>query len=285
MSEEDIVKVENLTVRFGNFTAVDNLSFTVKRGEIFGFLGPNGAGKTTSIRAMTTLLKPTSGRILIDGHDSSSESLEARKCIGISQQHISLDNEATVRQNIKYHGLLHKIPAGVMKERVGELSDKLGLEEHMDKKLELLSGGWKRKASIVCSVLHRPSVLFLDEPTAGLDTKSRHLLWDLVRVLNSEGTTIVLTTHYIEEAEALCGRVAIIDRGKMMAIGTVDELRESVGKISVDVTEGNKVSTRHFRTREEAREFAEGLGDAFHTVRRTSLEDVFLEITDRRMEP
>lgn len=279
MSDDAIVQVEGLTIRFGDFTAVDDLTFSIKRGEIFGFLGPNGAGKTTTIRAITTIQRPTSGRIVIDGHDSSSDYLAARRCIGIAQQHISLDKDLSVRQNIKYHAMLHKIPKDVMEERVKELSETLGLGEHMDKKIADLSGGWKRKAAIVCSILHDPSVLFLDEPTAGLDTQSRHLLWELVRTLNSHGTTIFLTTHYIEEAESLCDRVAIIDRGKLTAIGTVEELRDMIGKITVDVTEGNKTIPHHFRSREEAKSFAETQGGEFYNIRRTTLEDVFLELS------
>ncbi|MBR4697769.1 MAG: ABC transporter ATP-binding protein [Candidatus Methanomethylophilaceae archaeon] len=279
MSGDAIVQVEGLTIRFGDFTAVDDLTFSIKRGEIFGFLGPNGAGKTTTIRAITTIQRPTSGRIVIDGHDSSSDYLAARRCIGIAQQHISLDKDLSVRQNIKYHAMLHKIPKDVMEERVKELSETLGLGEHMDKKIADLSGGWKRKAAIVCSILHDPSVLFLDEPTAGLDTQSRHLLWELVRTLNSRGTTIFLTTHYIEEAESLCDRVAIIDRGKLTAIGTVEELRDMIGKITVDVTEGNKTIPHHFRSREEAKSFAETQGGEFYNIRRTTLEDVFLELS------
>ncbi|MBR4217033.1 MAG: ABC transporter ATP-binding protein [Candidatus Methanomethylophilaceae archaeon] len=279
MSGDAIVQVEGLTIRFGDFTAVDDLTFSIKRGEIFGFLGPNGAGKTTTIRAITTIQRPTSGRIVIDGHDSSSDYLAARRCIGIAQQHISLDKDLSVRQNIKYHAMLHKIPKDVMEERVKELSETLGLGEHMDKKIADLSGGWKRKAAIVCSILHDPSVLFLDEPTAGLDTQSRHLLWELVRTLNSHGTTIFLTTHYIEEAESLCDRVAIIDRGKLTAIGTVEELRDMIGKITVDVTEGNKTIPHHFRSREEAKSFAETQGGEFYNIRRTTLEDVFLELS------
>ncbi len=279
MAGDPIVEVEGLTIRFGDFTAVDGLTFSIERGEVFGFLGPNGAGKTTTIRAITTIQRPTSGRVVIDGHDSSTDYLEARRCIGIAQQHISLDKDLTVRQNIKYHAMLHKIPKRVMEERVKSLSDMLGLGEHMDKKIADLSGGWKRKAAIVCSILHEPSVLFLDEPTAGLDTQSRHLLWELVRTLNSHGTTIFLTTHYIEEAESLCDRVAIIDRGKLSAIGTVDELKDIVGKVTVDVSEGSRTVPYHFASREEAKAFAESQGGEFYNIRRTTLEDVFLALS------
>ncbi|MBQ8179778.1 MAG: ABC transporter ATP-binding protein [Candidatus Methanomethylophilaceae archaeon] len=276
---DDIVEVRDLVVRFGDFTAVDGISFDVRRGEIFGFLGPNGAGKTTTIRTVTTIQKPTSGSVTIDGHDTEDDYIAARSCIGIAQQHISLDKDLTVRQNLRHHAMLHKIPRSEMTERIESTASILELGDYMDRRIENLSGGWKRKASIICSIIHEPSVLFLDEPTAGLDTRSRHMLWDLVRMLNRRGTTIFLTTHYIEEAESLCDRVAIINRGRLVAMGTVDELRAMVGNVTVDVTDHEgRVTKHHFPDREAARGYTEGL-DFFFNVRRTTLEDVFLELT------
>ena len=279
MTEDAIAEVRDLVVRFGDFTAVDHLSFEVRRGEVFGFLGPNGAGKTTTIRSITTIQRPTSGTVIIDGHDASTDYLEARKRIGIAQQHISLDKDLTVRQNIKQHALLHKIPTSEMDDRIRYSAELLGLDDYMDRKVESLSGGWKRKASIVCAIVHRPELLLLDEPTAGLDTRSRHILWELVRDLNSRGTTIFLTTHYIEEAESLCDRVAIINHGRMVATGTVDELRDMIGRIAVEAGSGATVTTRYFSTRGEAKDYASALGDEYVNIRRTTLEDVFLELT------
>ena len=279
LTDDRIAEVRDLTVRFGDLTAVDGLSFDVRRGEIFGFLGPNGAGKTTTIRTITTLQRPTSGKVLIGGHDTSTEYIEARRLIGIAQQHISLDKDLTVRQNIRHHAMLHKLPKEETEERIGYAADLLGLRDYMDRKVDTLSGGWKRKASIVCAIVHRPQLLLLDEPTAGLDTRSRRILWDLVRELNSGGTTILLTTHYIEEAEALCDRVAVINHGRMVACGTVGELRDAIGGVAVDRTAGGHLTTRFFRTRAEASEYASGLGDEYYNVRRTTLEDVFLELT------
>ena len=277
---DHIVTVNDLTVRFGDFTAVDGISFGVRRGEVFGFLGPNGAGKTTTIRTITTIQRPTSGSVVIDGHDIRSDYLEARKCIGIAQQHISLDKDLTVRQNLKQHALLHKIPKSELKDKVESTASILELGEYMDRKVESLSGGWKRKTSIIASIIHDPTVLFLDEPTAGLDTRSRHMLWDLVRMLNRKGTTIFLTTHYIEEAESLCDRVAIINHGSIVAIGTVDDLRDMIGRVAVETTDENgKVSISYFQTREDAKRYTEGLDDGYFNVRRTTLEDVFLELT------
>ena len=275
----NIVEVRDLVVKFGDFAAVDGISFDVKEGEIFGFLGPNGAGKTTSIRTITTIQKMDSGSVSIDGHDIRTEFLEARKLIGIAQQHISLDKDLTVRQNLKHHAILHKVPKKEMDRVIKETADILELEEFMDHKVMDLSGGWKRKASIVAAIIHEPKILLLDEPTAGLDTRSRHMLWDLVRQLNSRGTTIFLTTHYIEEAETLCDRVAIINHGKLVAVGTVEELRDRIGRVCVEISDDVRRRKRYFGSMAEAKAYSAELGEAMFNIRRTSLEDVFLELT------
>lgn len=276
----NIIEVRDLVVKFGDFTAVDGISFDVKEGEIFGFLGPNGAGKTTSIRTITTIQKYVSGSVKIDGHDIKTDYLEARKLIGIAQQHISLDTELTVRQNLKHHAIMHKIPSKDIDRIIDEKASILGLEDYMDRKVMNLSGGWKRKTAIVCAIIHQPKILLLDEPTAGLDTRSRHMLWELVRKLNMGGTTIFLTTHYIEEAESLCNRVAVIDHGKLIALGTVDELRDRIGRISVETTDHDgKRRIVYFKDMASAKAYSQTLGDKLFNIRRTSLEDVYLELT------
>ncbi|MDR1404992.1 MAG: ABC transporter ATP-binding protein [Candidatus Methanoplasma sp.] len=276
-----IIKAEGLKKSFDGFEAVKGIDMEVEAGEIFGFLGPNGAGKTTSIRMLTTMVRPTSGKIIINGFSLDKDLTEAKASIGVCQQHISLDKDITVRQNIKHHAILHKMPAKEIGPRMGELSELMGLGPHMDKKVTELSGGWKRKTSIVCSIMHRPKILFLDEPTAGLDTKSRHMLWDMIRELNRSGTTIFLTTHYIEEAEDLCGRVAILNQGTIVALGSPKELCDSIGYITVEYSgDDGKKSMRQFPDRQSGKEFMAKLKeDTAMSLRKTTLEDVFLIAT------
>lgn len=282
---KDLISARGLVMRFGSYTAVDDVDVTVREGEIYGFLGPNGAGKTTTIRMLTTLLPPTSGEVYIDGIPIPEGSKEARKLIGIVQQQISLDKDISVRENIIYHGILHKVPKEAARKRLEELSEMMGLTPFLDYTVITLSGGWKRKAAIVCALMHRPKVLFLDEPTAGLDTQSRHALWDMIRQLSKAGTTIFLTTHYIEEAEILCDRVAVINRGKIITLGSPVELCNRIGRITVEHygDNGSRVY-RYFPDRTTAREFADSIQeDDTVLLRKTNLEDVFLELTGRKV--
>lgn len=277
-----VIKAEGMKKSFDDFEAVKGIDIEVYEGEMFGFLGPNGAGKTTSIRMLTTMIKHTSGKIFINGFDIEKNITEAKASIGISQQHISLDKDISVRQNIKHHAMLHKMPSKEIGPRMDELAEIMGLGPFMDKKITELSGGWKRRVSIICSIIHRPKILFLDEPTAGLDTRSRHMLWDLIRQLNNSGTTILLTTHYIEEAEDLCDRVAVVNHGRIVAQGSPKELCESVGYITVEYSgqDGKKVK-KQFKDRQSGKEFMATLDEDEVTMslRKTSLEDVFLIVT------
>lgn len=276
----DIIVANKLRMVFGDLTAVNNIDISVKEGEIYGFLGPNGAGKTTTMRMLTTLQLPTSGDIYIGGFHLPNEKEDARKLIGMVQQHISLDKDLSVLENMKYHSILHKIPRRDAERRIKELYEYINLEPYLNKTIAELSGGWKRKVAIICSIIHKPKILFLDEPTAGLDTQSRHMLWELIRKLNTEGTTIFLTTHYIEEAEALCDRVGIIRCGKMAVLGSPQELCDIIGRMAVEYEIEGKRVYRYFPDRASSKEFAEKL-DADYLIRKTSLEDVFLELTGR----
>ena len=283
VSDDIIVSAHGLVKRFGEFTAVNGIDLDIRRGEIFGFLGPNGAGKTTTMRMVTTLTPPTEGWVEVCGHRLHGTSDPVKEKIGIIQQHIALDRDVTVRENIRYHAILHRISRKDTDERIERLSEMMGLGPYMDKYVLNLSGGWKRRVAIVCAIIHEPEILFLDEPTAGLDTQSRHMLWKLIRELNRKGTTIFLTTHYMDEAEALCDRVAIIDHGRSVMMGTPTELCDSIGRWTVEYQgEDGDRAFRYFSDWDDSRAFIDSLPRDMPTAsRKTNLEDVFLELTGR----
>ncbi len=277
-----IIEAEGLTVRFGDFTAVDSIDISVREGEIYGFLGPNGAGKTTSVKVLTTMRKPTSGVVRLGGMVTSEHPREVRDLVGVVQQNIALDMDISVRENIISKAALHKVPKDVLDERMATMCDAVGLTPYLDKIPRNLSGGWKRKTAIVCALVHQPKILFLDEPTAGLDTQSRHMLWGIIRLMNSLGTSVFLTTHYMDEAEALCDRVAIISKGKIKDIGTPRELCKSLGQFCVEYEgEGGRMNYRFFDGHADAKAFYDTVADKGATLRGTHLEDVFLEETGR----
>lgn len=230
-----MIKVENLIKKFGESTAVDDVSFAVSAGEIFAFLGPNGAGKTTTIKMLTTLLKPTSGRIEIDGLDPAREPNEARKRFGIVFQDPSLDQELTAFENMELHGVLYHVPRKIRRERIEELLKLFELWEKKDAFVKTFSGGMKRRLEIARGFLHTPKILFLDEPTLGLDPQSRNQLWTHVKDLNGkENVTVFLTTHYMDEAERVADRIAVIDHGKIVAMGSPDELKTQTSTESLE---------------------------------------------------
>ncbi len=224
------IKVENLTKKFNGFVAVDNVSFSIESGEIFGLLGPNGAGKTTTISMLATILKPTSGSAFVNNFDILTNEDGVRKSIGIVFQDQSLDEELTAYENMDFHGRLYRIPKNIRQKRITELLNLVELEERKDDLVKKFSGGMRRRLEIARGLLHEPKVLFLDEPTLGLDPQTRNHLWRYIGRLNKEkGITIILTTHYMEEAEKLCDRVAIIDNGKIIALDTPENLKEEIG--------------------------------------------------------
>ena len=226
----DAIKVENLIKRFGDNTAVDNISFTIAEKEIFGLLGPNGAGKTTTISMLATMLLPTSGEAYVNGFSVSKEQDSVRKSIGIVFQDQSLDEELTAYENMDFHGRLYRIPRDVREKRIKTLLELVELYDRRGSIVKTFSGGMRRRLEIARGLLHEPKVLFLDEPTLGLDPQTRNHLWEYIEKLNKEkGITIILTTHYMEEADKLCGRVAIIDKGKIIAMNTPEELKEELG--------------------------------------------------------
>ena len=282
---EEIISVRNLVKNYGDKRALDGIDIHVKRGEMYAFLGPNGAGKTTCVRVLSTLNSFDSGEVYIDGHDVKKEPIEAKTAIGVIQQQISLDKDLTVWENMMVHAMYHKIPRSERKQRIDDLADYIGLREYYNRKVDTLSGGWKKKVAIVCALVDRPKLLFLDEPTVGLDIQSRRSMWDLLRKLNDDGMTIFLTTHYIEEAESLCGRVSIINHGNIIAEDTPAELSKRLGSFTVEYYgTDRKTQYRYFNSKEEADSFSKTLDDT-NTVllRRTNLSDVFVELTGNQI--
>jgi len=236
-----VIEAQSLNKVFGDpksekaVRAVNDVTFSVKPGEIFAFLGPNGAGKTTTIQMLTTLLKPTSGSVRIDGLDPAESPLEVRKRFGIVFQDPSLDSELTAYENMELHGVLYHVPRKVRAERSEALLKLFDLWDRRASIVKTFSGGMRRRLEIARGLLHTPKILFLDEPTLGLDPQSRNQLWTLVKGLNTnEGVTVFLTTHYMDEAEKAAQRVAIIDHGRIVAQGTVDELKAQTGAESLE---------------------------------------------------
>ena len=282
---KDIIVIKDLVKRHGDKTAIDHVDLNIHEGELFGFLGPDGAGKTATVRCVSTLTNFDEGSILVDGFDLRKDPTDAKNRMGVIQQQISLDKDLTIRENMISHAMYHMIPKKEREEKIKELSDYFGLEEYLDKPVDSLSGGWKKRAAIVCAVLHQPKVLFLDEPTSGLDINARRLLWDVVKNLNKRGTTIFLTTHYIEEAEALCDRVGIIDHGKIIALDEPRSLCEKVGSTAVEYMVDKKTQYRYFKSRDEAKAFIASLDSEDNVLmRNTNLEDVFVELTGKSVE-
>jgi ABC-2 type transport system ATP-binding protein len=222
---DSIITAQNLTKKFGDFTAVNGITFEVPRGEIFAFLGPNGAGKTTTIKMLTTLLHPTSGRLTIAGIDPVKDQAAARRTFGIVFQDPSLDDELTARENLELHGVLYGVPRDIREKRMTELLGYVDLADRTNDLVKHFSGGMKRRLEIARSLMHHPQVLFLDEPTVGLDPQTRNKLWEYIRKLNTEeGMTVFMTTHYMEEAAKIAGRIAIMDHGRIVALGTAEQL-------------------------------------------------------------
>ena len=227
---QTMIRVSNLVKSYGDFMAVKDISFEVQEGEIFAFLGPNGAGKTTTIKILTTLLKPTSGSVQLDGLDPSVHHNEARKRFGIVFQDPSLDDELTAYENMDFHGVLYKVPRKTRVERIESLLKLFELWERRNDPVKQFSGGMKRRLEIARGLLHTPKIIFLDEPTLGLDPQTRNQLWTHVKKLNEEErVTVFLTTHYMEEADRVAHRIAIIDHGKIVAQGTTQQLKEQTG--------------------------------------------------------
>ncbi len=221
---ESAIKISNLTKQFEDITAVDNLSLEIGWGELFGILGPNGAGKSTIVNILNTLLEPTKGSATVDDHDVVFDPMGVREVIGVCPQEPAFYPHLTGRENITLMGDLHLVPKEVLRERIETMVEKIGMEDHIDRRAKKYSGGMIRRVSMLMALISNPKVALLDEPTVAMDPQSRRAVWDFIRELKKNGKAIILTTHYMEEAQELCDRVAIIDEGRLIEIGSPEEL-------------------------------------------------------------
>ncbi|HTG01943.1 MAG TPA: ATP-binding cassette domain-containing protein [Nitrospirota bacterium] len=278
-----MIETYDLTKHFGAVHAVQSVSFSVARGEVFGLLGPNGAGKTTTIRMLTTLTAPTSGRAVVAGADVTAEPLTVRKSIGVVPQMLNLDIDLSCAENLEYHGRLHRMKSDERARRAEELLRFVGLWERKDTPVDHLSGGLRRRLLIARGLMHGPRVVFMDEPTVGLDPQARRMIWGLIESLKKSGITILLTTHYIEEADALCDRVAIMRAGKIIALDAPAALKASVGRFAVECLGQYSVPRQFHQTRETALEAGRLLCSDI-VVRDVTLEDVFISLTGEKIE-
>ncbi len=304
----DVIQVNGLTKKFDDFTAVDAVDFQVSEGEIFGFLGPNGAGKTTTINMLCTLLRPTSGSASVNGYDVATQRQDVRRSIGLIFQDPTLDERLTGWQNLQFHAMLYDVPKDVLEPRAAELLDMVELTDKVRDDVRSFSGGMKRRLEIARGLLHHPKVLFLDEPTIGLDPQTRRHIWDyLVKVRESETLTLFLTTHYMDEAE-ICDRIAIIDHGQIVALDTPNKLKAMVGGdvVTLCTDDDDRAIAILAELGVEPQKTTDGLrieidhGDRFiptvmHAMddpetpvsitsvnlRRPTLEDVFIKLTGR----
>ncbi|MCR4723525.1 MAG: ABC transporter ATP-binding protein [Eubacteriales bacterium] len=277
-----MIEIKNLTKRFGDFTAVDHLSLTINTGEFFGLLGPNGAGKTTTISMMSTVLLPSEGEIRIDGQLLDRKASSQKRKLSVITQEYSMRQDMTIDEVMEYQGRLYHLPQKTIAEKSDELLEFVGLKEYHRRTVRHLSGGMKRKVMICRALLIEPEILLLDEPTAGMDALSRRQMWNLLRQVNGRDMTIILTTHYIEEAQALCDRVALINRGSLQKLDTPLNLIDELGAYAVDETTEDGLKSRFFSDRDEAISYLSQAG-AMASFRATTLEDVFVECAGRKI--
>ena len=278
-----MIKVNNLKKSYKDVQALNGVSFRVPAGELFAYLGPNGAGKTTTIRILTGLAKRSGGDAWINGFHIEHEALDAKRQCGVVPQTINLDNELTVFENLTIHGLLFGMPAAKRKQKMRELLDYVGLGDREKTPVARLSGGMKRRLTIARALVHSPRVLFLDEPTVGLDAGIRRRIWALIKRVQKKGTTIFLTTHYIEEAEFLAQRVAFLDEGGIIAVDSPRALMSRQGAWAIDRVVDDNVKTIYFKTKEAAREYTATQDESF-SFRRVNLEDAFLALTGKKVK-
>lgn len=276
-----MIDIKNLVKRYGDVEALKGVSLRVNEGELFAYLGPNGSGKTTTINILTGLTRPTAGEVFLNGHSMTSKPLAAKKMNGLVPQTVNLDSELSVRENLDIHGMLFHMAAKDRSRRIDELLDYVELSQKENAIVKTLSGGMKRRLMVARALMHNPKILFMDEPTVGLDPSIRRRIWSLIRKIQQEGATIFLTTHYIEEAEFLADRVALLDEGRLVAIDTPQSLMSALGEWALDELVEGEIRTLYFRSKNEANAAA-GTGAGF-TIRRVNLEDAFIHLTGRKV--
>lgn len=279
------IALQNVHKVYNDRVVVNDLNLTIAPGEVFGLLGPNGAGKSTTIRMLTTLTQPTHGEIVVAGYDVVRQPYGVKQQIGVVLQQTSVDLDLTVWENMEFHGRMHHLPNPYRQKEIDRWLDYVELGDRRKDLVKTLSGGMKRRLQIARALLHRPKILFLDEPTVGLDPQTRRRLWEIIRGLNQQGMTILLTTHYMEEVEYLCDRIGILDNGTLIEIGTLDQLRRKHGEGLVMKQEGDRWQYQFFPTLLEAKAHLEAQPDKTGMmIRPSNLEDIFVELTGRNLD-
>ncbi len=270
-----MIQIDTLRKEYGDIVAVNDLSLEIEDGKFFGLLGPNGAGKTTLIRLMVGLIAPDSGAVRINGDLIHRDANALKKKLGIVSQHVNLDKELTVFENMEFSGRMYGLSGKQSMARAEEMIVFFSLERHRDKICKKLSGGMKRKLMIAKALMHKPEILFLDEPTVGVDAVARRDIWRLLKEINAAGTTILLTTHYMEEAHSLCEEIGLMNAGRILQKDTPEGLIDRLGNTAVET----KTRTKYFKSIQEAKTYTEGLSEMY-TMRETSLEDVFISVSE-----
>jgi len=279
------VSLQNVHKVYNNRPVVNDLSFTIQTGEMFGLLGPNGAGKSTTIRMLTTLTKPTKGQIQVAGYDVVRQSLQVKQSIGVVLQQTSVDGDLSVWENMELHGRLHHIANPQRQQLINQWLEYVALADRRNDFVKTLSGGMKRRLQIARALLHQPKILFLDEPTVGLDPQTRRRLWEIILDLNKQGMTMLLTTHYMDEVEYLCNRIGIVDGGKLISLGTLQQLRSAHGEGLVMKQVGDRWEYLFFPNLEQANTYLDQQTDKTGMMLRPSnLEDIFVELTGRQLD-
>lgn len=279
------VALQNVHKVYNSLPVVHDLCLTIAPGEVFGLLGPNGAGKSTTIRMLTTLTEPTQGDIVVAGYDVRRQPYGVKRQIGVVLQQTSVDMDLTVWENMEFHGRMHHISNPLRQKEIDRWLEYVELSDRRNELVKTLSGGMKRRLQIARALLHQPQILFLDEPTVGLDPQTRRRLWEIIKGLNQQGMTILLTTHYMEEVEYLCDRIGIMDAGKLIELGTLEELRQRHGEGLLMQQEGDRWNYQFFPTLEEAKRYLDQQPDKTGMmVRPSNLEDIFVELTGRNLD-